>query len=172
VLGGLPLIAQALVAARSDRRLAAGLALPVVALAAFAALTAALLALAPAEASLAVKLALLVPWWTSGALCALAIGWAPRIVLARFEPSPRALRRAALAGPALVLAMAVVSGGIAVYALTLGVVAPDLAAESGGPIFPATVLTLAAGAFVAAAASVLATVAGTRALRATRQSAG
>jgi hypothetical protein len=173
-IGGLPLLWEALRTALRgrDRRLVGALALAPAALTAFALVTAALvLAVSSTEvssAATAVKLAVLVPWWTAGLACALCCALAPRLVLARARPSARSLRRAATAGRLLVGAMVLVSAGLLVYDVALVALAPHLAGESGGPIWPSTGLTLAAFAAVAAISTGLGLLAGTRASRAAR----
>lgn len=171
-VGGLPLLWSALRGALAgDRRLAVLLALPLAGLGLFAAVTGGLLLLLPAAGSAhprGAQIGLLLPWWGTGLLCALAIALAPRLVLARGSFSTTALRRATLLGPLLVLAMGLVSAGLLLYVAALTSDAPALAAQSGGPIGSSTALTLAAGAAVAAVCTVLAALGASRGLAAAR----
>jgi hypothetical protein len=172
-VGGLPLLWQALREARSGGwTLRIALVMPLACLLLLAAVTAALLALTPEQlegTSTALRLALVVPWWTAGAAFALACALAPRVALARFEASPRALRRASFAGLVLLSAMALVTAGLAVYCVGLVRLEPPLSAQSGGPLWPSTSLVLAAGAALAAACTALASVSATRAFAAARR---
>jgi hypothetical protein len=172
-LGGLPLLWHAAcdAASRRDRPLLAALALPAAGLGQFVLVTAALLALAPANLSterLPVQLAILVPWWVSGALFAVSCALAPRLALRRARIPLRALRRASLAAPLLVAAMVLVTGGLLAYDAALARLGPSLFAQSGGPVWPSTGAVLALGAAVAAAATALAAIASARALIAAR----
>ncbi len=171
-VGGLPLLWQALRRARSGGlAVRLGLALPLAGLMLFAAVTRVVLVLAPATlegTSTGLRLALVVPWWAAGAAFALSCVLAPRIVLARLEVSPRSLRRASYAGLVLLVAMALVTAGLAVYGLGLVRLEPSLSAQRGGPLWPSTGLVLAAGAVLAAACTALAAVSATRAFAAAR----
>ena len=167
-VGGLPLLWQALRQAwrTRDVALAARLALPLAGLTLFVLVTAVLVAIGPAQLedrSTAVKLAVMIPWWTSGLAAALCCGLAPRLVLARTEVSERSLRRASAAGIVLVIAMLIVSLGIAAYDVALVVLTPSLAAQSGGPLWPSTGSTLACFAALGLLCTGLATLAGSRA---------
>jgi hypothetical protein len=172
--GGLPLLWQALRQARSrprQRAILAGLLLPVAGLALFAAVTAVLLAVTPAQlegTSTGLRLALVVPWWAAGSAFALSCVLAPRIVLTRLEAAPRSLRRASYAGLVLLVAMALVTLGLAGYCLALARLEPPLSAMSGGALWPSTGLVIGAGAALAAACTGLAAVSATRAFAATR----
>ncbi len=173
-VGGLPLLWQAVREARSRplrRTLLAGLVLPPAGLALFAAVTAVVLAVAPAHfeaTSTGERLALLGPWWAAGAAFALACALAPRIVLDRLDASPQSLRRASYAGLVLLVAMALVTSGLAGYCIALARAAPPLSSQTGGPLWPSTGLVLAGGAALAAACTALAAVSATRALAAAR----
>ena len=172
-VGGLPLLWQALRQARAGGSAAVrvGLVLPPLALLAFALTTRVLLSLAPASlegTSTGLRLALVVPWWTAGAAFALSCALAPRIVLTRLDISPGSLRRASYAALVVLVAMALVTAGLAVYALGLVRLEPSLSAQSGGPLWPGTGLVLAAGAALAAACTGLAAVGATRAFAAAR----
>lgn len=167
-VGGLPLLWQALVHARRHRdwRLAACLALPVGGVALFVLVTATLIAIGPGDLavrSTATKLAVMLTWWASGLAAALACGLAPRLVLRRVEVSARSLRLASAAGTALALAMAIVSISIAAYDVALAALAPSLAGESGGPIWPSTGATLAVFAALALLCTALGGLAALRA---------
>jgi hypothetical protein len=176
-VGGLPLVWLALRRAASTRdlRLAGSLALPAAALLGFAAVTVALVALAPGDIAgraLPTQLAILVPWWTAGLALAFACALAPRMVLRRAPPPVGRLRRSAYAGPLLVAAMALIAAGMLAYDVALAVVAPTLFSESGGPVWPATGLVLAAGVAMAVLSTGLAGVAAARAHGAGRAAAG
>jgi len=169
-VGGLPLLWRALRSARTGGtavRLA--LVLPVVGLLLFAAVTRVVLALAPGTlegASLGLRFVLAVPWWAAGACFALSCALAPRIVLLRVEMPQSSLRRASRAGLVLLVAMALVTAGLATCCAALVRLVPSLAAQSGGPLWPSTALVLAAGVALAAACTALAAVSATRALAA------
>jgi hypothetical protein len=171
-VGGLPLLWQALRQARTGGwAVRIGLVLPLAGVLLFALVTGVLLAVAPENVegtSTLARLALVVPWWTAGAVLALSCVVAPRIVLDRLEVSPGSLRRASYAALVLLVAMALVTAGLAVYGLGLVRLEPSLSAQSGGPLWPSTGLVLAAGAALAAACTALAAVGTTRALAASR----
>jgi hypothetical protein len=170
-VGGLPLLWQALGQARKsrDRRLIGLLILPLVAIGSFAGLTWLLLAVAPASGAHArtgALLGLIAPWWVGGLACAISCAVAPRLVLRRVPVAMRSLRRAALAGLLLVVAMALITLALVAYDLALVLQSPALSAQSGGPIGASTGATLAAGAIVATLTTALAVVGATRAARA------
>jgi MFS family permease len=165
--GGVPLLWQSLRGAWTarDRRLAGLLALAPAAIGGFVLLSWIVLLLAPApfdRASTVTKLALLLPWYAAGLVCALACALAPRLVLGHSPPSLRSLRRATHAGRVLVAAMRLVTVGLAVYVPSLALWAPSLSGSSGGPIWPSTGLTLGFAWALACASTALATVACTR----------
>jgi hypothetical protein len=169
--GGLPLLWQALCQAHAHRepRLIGLLALPLVAIGAFATLTWLLLALAPANSahpSTPLDLGLAAPWWVGGLACAISCAVAPRLVLNRVPVGVRSLRRAALAGLLLAAAMVLVTLALVAYDLALVLQAPALSAQNGGPIWASTGATLAAGAIVATLITALAVLSATRAARA------
>ncbi len=171
--GGVPLLWLALRRAWStaDRRLALLLGLAPAAVAAFALLTRVVMWLAPANVdhtSTPAKLALLLPWYAGGAACVAVCALAPRAVMARSQPPLQTLRRATAAGRVLVVAMLLVTTGLAVYVATLATTSPQLSGESGGPIWPSTGLTLGAAWGLAFASTALARVAAARAVRAAR----
>lgn len=168
-LGGLPLVWQALREShrRADRRLTLALLSPVLALAAFAALTVLLVVISPARNghfTASFVLLFQAPWriggWTCAAVCALA----PRVVMARVEPGTRALRRASLAAPVLALAMVTITLGLTVYACALPLQAASLAAEGTAPFGAGTGVMLALDAVAAAIATVTGLIASRRAL--------
>jgi hypothetical protein len=170
-VGGLPLVWQALCQARAshERRLIALLLLPLVAIGAFAGLTWLLLAVAPATGAqprTALALGLIAPWWLAGLACAISCAVAPRLVLRRVPVGIRSLGRAALACVLLAVAMVLITLALVAYDIALILQAPTLSAESGGPIWPTTGVTLAAGAIVAALTTALAVLSATRAARA------
>lgn len=172
-VGGLPLLVAAIrQAARTrDRSLAGWLALPVLGLGGFAAVTALVALIAPADVQgspTGPRLALLVPWAGSGLAFAAACALAPRGALRRMSASPSLLRNAARLAPALVAAMALVCAGLLGYALSLARLGPALSAQSGGPIWPTTGAALGAATALAAAATGLAAVAAVRARAARR----
>jgi MFS family permease len=172
-IGGVPLLWQALREAlsRADRRLWLGLVLPFAGASLFAAVVALLLAVAPANVegtSAAVRLALMVPLWAASGAFALACASAPRLVLLRISPALRALRRASRAGVALSVAMALVTVGLAVYVFGLMRLDPSLSAQSGGPLWPATGLVLAAAVGLAMLCTALGSLSAARALAAAR----
>jgi hypothetical protein len=111
-------------------------------------------------------LSILVPWML--AICAFAgvCALAPRAVLARIEPTPRALRRACLAGLALAGAMYLVAAGLVTYAITLAVFSPSLAASPTGPLGTSTAAMVGLEAGVAAAMALCGGVAALRGRRA------
>jgi hypothetical protein len=169
--GGLPLVwaAARTARARRDTRLVSLLALPLLATAAFAALTLVLAAIAPAAGghpSFPLALAILGPWWLGGLLCAITFALAPRMVLARIAPSPGSMRRAARATVALVAAMCLVTGGLVVYGLGLALVTPRLSGQSGGPLWPSTGAVIMVAAGLALLSTVLAGLSSHRAVRA------
>jgi hypothetical protein len=170
-IGGLPLVWQALRAAyhRRDRKLAALLALPAVALVCFRGLMGLLVILAPArEGHFPLRFVLTagVPWILGGILWASACSLAPRWVLARADPPAGALRLAARTSIALALAMAAVTAGLLTYASTLVLQAPGLAAQSSGPVGASTGAMLGTQAFLAALAGSLGLLGALRARRA------
>jgi hypothetical protein len=159
--GGLPLVAQAVRRAVQtlDVRLIAWLLAPAVAVAVFAAVSAITLAAAPEDAggaALPTRLALLVPWEATGFGVAVTFALAPRAVLARMQTSAGSLRRA------------VAAGRLVEYTVGLWLQAPPLAAQSAGPVWPSTVLTLAFGSVLACVALALAVLAQRRAHAALR----
>lgn len=171
-IGGLPLLWRALRSAASDRRMAAWVLAPPVALLLFAGVTRLLVALAPAQqaqpsvAGTAGELAILLPFWAAGLLCALCCALAPHQVLAVLPLTRRAIRRAALAGRVLAGAMLTITAALVLYDVALATSVPGLAASSGGPIWPSTALTLAAACALGAVATALGLVAASRASRA------
>ncbi|HEX3510624.1 MAG TPA: hypothetical protein VHT27_05935 [Solirubrobacteraceae bacterium] len=170
-VGGLPLLWLALrrAAAPGQSRLRALLALPPLALLAYAGLALVVFALAPERGQgfpLDWVLSAAVPMTLGAVLCVLVCAAVPRAVLRRIEPSARALRRAALAGIALAVAMWVVAAGIGVYALALWREAPALAAQTTGPFGASTGATLAANCAAALALTACGAIAATRAARA------
>lgn len=171
-VGGLPLLWRAVRQAHTGGwALRAALLLPLAGLVLFAAVTRLLLAAAPASleaTSTGLRLALVVPWWAAGAAFALSCVLAPRIALLRLDLPPRALRRACYAGLVLLVAMVLVTGGLAVYCLALLRLEPALSGQSGGPLWPSTGFVLATGAALAASCTALASVGATRALAAAR----
>ncbi len=170
-IGGLPLVWEAIGSARArrDGRLMGLLALPAGAIGCFAALTSLLLVLGPSSTGGRVNsapLAICIPWLLGGLACAATCALAPRLVLARTAVSRDSLRRASLASMALWLAMGVISISLVVYEVALAWLAPELAAQSGGPLGPSTGVMLAAGTAVAVASTALALVSCRRAVRA------
>jgi hypothetical protein len=170
-IGGLPLLWQALAQARASREkgLIGLLMLPLVALGGFAALTGLLLALAPASgdhSGAPAALLVLGPWWLGGLACACVCAIAPRLVLRRVASSASALRRAALTGVLLVIAMILITSALVVYDAALVLQAPSLSAQGSGPIGVSTGATLAVGALAAAVATALGAIGAARAARA------
>jgi len=170
-IGGLPLVWEAIgdARARRDGRLVSLLALPAVAVGCFAALTLLLLVLGPSSAggrTNSAPLGIFIPWLLGGIASAATCALAPRLVLGRAAVSRDSLRRASLSSMALWLAMGVISISLVVYEVALAWLAPDLAAQSGGPLGPSTGVMLVAGAAVAVASTALALVSCRRAVRA------
>jgi hypothetical protein len=175
VAGG-PLLWQALVRVRAerDRRLAALLCLPALALVCFGAETWLLAATAPARgrgfpAEFVLSAGL--PWVLGSIACALVCALTPRAVLRRIDPSRSSLRRASLAGLALVLAMSVITLALIAYEISLSVEAPALASLSSGPLGGSTQAMLAVQCALAGLASVLALLSAARARRAVAEPA-
>jgi len=157
-IGGLPLVWEAIgdARARRDGRLVSLLALPAVAVGCFAALTLLLLVLGPSSAggrTNSAPLGIFIPWLLGGIASAATCALAPRLVLGRAAVSRDSLRRASLASMALWLAMGVISISLVVYEVALAWLAPELAAQSGGPLGPSTGVMLVASAAVAVASS-------------------
>jgi hypothetical protein len=146
-LGGLPLLWQALIAvkARRDSRLTLLIALPAIAAATLVAVTLMLAAFAPSRHGgfpAAFVLEILTPWTIAIYISALVCALVPGAVLRRIDPSPRALRRACLAGLALAAAMGLVASGIVLYTVSLWVTAPQLVTQQTGPYGAGTGLML------------------------------
>jgi hypothetical protein len=116
-------------------------------------------------------LALGVPWMLGSLGCALTCALTPRAVLRRVEPTPRALRRAALAAAPLAAAMCLITAALVVYALYLPLVAGGLASESSGPLGASVTAMLAAQCLLAGAGSAAAVLAALRGRRAALQAA-
>ena len=170
--GGLPLVAHSLRHGllTRDRRLLALIAMPVLSVLAFLVLTRLLVAVAPSRgggfpAGFVVEIML--PWQAGALLCAGICAFAPRIVLSRTPAPPHALRRAAQAGVALTLAIALVSGGLVTYATALWLQEPALSAGTSGPVGASTGAMLTAEALAAVLAGGLALRCAARARRAT-----
>lgn len=168
-VGGLPLLLQALRAARArgEARLWLWICAPALALLLLFGVTWLLFDIAPRRNGFPVSfvLSILVPWML--AICAFAgvCALAPRAVLARVEPTRRALRRACLAGLALAGAMYLVAGGLVAYAIALAVSSPSLAASPTGPLGTSTAAMVGVEAALAA---VMALCGGAAALRGRR----
>ncbi|MGH2832041.1 MAG: hypothetical protein ACRDK2_04635 [Solirubrobacteraceae bacterium] len=169
-VGGLPLLWEALRAARARRepRLLLLICAPALALLALIAVTGVLLLVAPRRNGFPASfvLSILVPWvlaiWAFAAVCALV----PRAVLARIEPTPQALRRACLAGLALAGAMYLVAGGLITYAISLTVSSPLLAVSPTGPLGTSTAAMIGVEAGVAATMALCGGIAALRGRRA------
>jgi hypothetical protein len=134
--GGLPLLWRALARARRDRRLALVVALPPLAVAAWAAVTVLLLVLAPARGDgfpAGFVATIMAPWTLAIVACAFVCAFVPRVVLRRMQPPAASLRRASLAAMPLALAMCIVAAGMIVYAIALIGAHPHLAAQQTGP---------------------------------------
>jgi hypothetical protein len=147
VLGGLPLVFQALAAAlgRRDRRLAWLLAAPAVAVALFAAFTALLMTIAPSRNAgfpASYVLEILLPFTLAGHVCALLCALAPKAAMRRARPSVPLLRVASRAGQALTLAICLVAAGLLVYVPKLWTVSTAIGAEASGPFGASTRATL------------------------------
>ena len=167
-LGGLPLLWQATrqAFALGDRRLMLLLTSPALAVLAFAALTALLVSVAPSRQGgfpAGYIISIMAPWQLGAAACAATCALAPRFVLARMRPSPGALRGAARATWPLLLAMALVTCGLALYGVCLQVESPHLAGEASGPFGASIAVMLVLNTVVALLASLLAAIASRRA---------
>ena len=147
LLGGLPLVFQALAAAlrRRDRRLALLLAAPVAGIGLFVAFAALLVALAPRRETgfpPSYVLEILVPLTLAALACALVCALAPKAAMRRAQPSVRLLRLAGRAGQALTLAICLVAAGLLVYVPKLWTVSTAVGAEASGPFGASTRATL------------------------------
>jgi hypothetical protein len=167
-IGGLPLLWQALrrAAAELDLRLAWLLLLPPASLLALLAASVALVRLGPARGSgfpAAWVLAAGLPWLLAVFAFALVCALAPRAALRRLRPAYAALRRAFVAGLALVVAMCMVSAGLLVYTLALLAQAPALAGQPSGPVGASVGTMLATQCALAALASAAALTSAMRA---------
>ena len=163
--GGLPLLWRALLRAREDRLVALLVALPPVAIAAFAAVTALLLELARARgqgfpASFVLEFAL--PWTLTASACALVCALVPRAVLRRLDVPAPSLRRALRAGWVLTMATWLVAIGIAVYAAQIIGSEPSLARVATGPYGASTAVMLGLQSVSALALATLASVSALR----------
>jgi hypothetical protein len=167
-LGGLPLLWQATrqALALGDRHLMLLLASPALAVLAFAALTALLVSVAPSRQGgfpVGYVISIMAPWQLGAAVCAATCALAPRFVLARMRPSPAALRGAARATWPLLLAMALVTCGLALYSVCLQLESPHLAGEASGPFGASIAVMLVLNTVIALLASLLAGIATGRA---------
>ncbi len=170
---GLPLVWLALqdTLRRRDRRLALLLISPLLAILAYAAVSRMLFQIAPSRDghfAPSFVLTILLPWQLAGLACAVVAALAPRAVLARMTPSPRALRRAARATPLLAASMVLVACGLALYSAVLALRSPGVAAISSGPIGASTGAMLVCEALLAAVVCVPAAVCARRAFAAAR----
>ena len=136
VLGALPLIASAVAQARREPGLRRAVALPLLPVIVFGALTAAVLAIAhaqPPNQTSSGGSAVAVAWGIAGLACGTTCVLACRAALFS-TPVPAARLRVALAAGTLVtLAMLVIAIAIAVYAIALAADASHLAAAPNGP---------------------------------------
>ena len=174
---GLPLLWRAVRQAylERDTRLTLALGLAPAAIASFALLTGALVLLArgnPEHARTTTTLAIVLPWWAAGLLCATACAIAPRLALRRLAVPARSLRRASRAGALLALAMALVTVGLILYTVSLALLEPALSGNGGGPFWPSTGSALAAAGALAALSTALGTLGAARARRAAAEQTG
>ncbi len=156
-LGGLPLVWHALRAAARgrDRRLAAMLLSPGLAVVAFWCFAAILATLAPSRDGrfpAPVVLGFLVPLVLGGLAVAGAAALAPKAVMRRAPPPLALLRLAAWSGQAMTAAMLLVTGGLLVYVVAMWALAGALGAAPSGPFGASTRLTLCLALAGAAAA--------------------
>lgn len=170
-VGGLPLVWHAVRQALRERdtRLRIALLSPALALLALAAFTWLLITIAPGRHGhfpLSFVLMFQLPWRVAGWLCAAVCALAPRMVMARTQLPPRALRRASLAGAALALGMIVITLAMIVYTGALVLQSGTLAGESTGPVGASTGAMLVLYALVACLASAIGLTASRRALSA------
>jgi hypothetical protein len=168
LVGGLPLIFQAIAAAlsRRDRRLAWLLAAPTLAVGLFAAFAALLMALAPQRQTgfpASYVLEILLPVTLAGLACALVCALAPKAAMRRAQPGVPLLRLACRAGQALTIAVCLVCAGLAVYVPKLWTVSTAIGAEASGPFGASTRATLSLSLAAALLACGLALVAARRA---------
>jgi hypothetical protein len=170
-VGGLPLLWLALrrAALPGQWRLRGLLAVPPLCALALVAVSALVLALAPARDGgfpSGWVIAAGVPMTLGAASCALVCSLVPRAVLHRIDPPPAALRRASLAGVVLGFAMFLVAAGLGVYVLALWRQAPALSAQITGPFGASTGATLAAVCAAAVVLTAFGTLAAVRGARA------
>ena len=169
VLGALPLIASAVAQARREPGLRRAVALPLLPVIVFGALTAAVLAIAhaqPPNQTSSGGSAVAVAWGIAGLACGTTCVLACRAALFS-TPVPAARLRVALAAGTLVtLAMLVIAVAIAVYAIALAADASHLAAAPNGPFQVLSVtVSLILQIAIMAGAGALAAIATVRAWR-------
>lgn len=164
VLGALPLIAAALERARRDPAAWGTVALPIVPVLVFVALTAVVVALAHGASqghTSGAESGLVVAWGLAGIGCGVACVLGCRAALFATPVAPGRLRAALASGTLVTIAMSAIAVATAVYAIALAVDASAVAAEPNGPfqllsvttslILVTIVMVLAAGLAAAAA---------------------
>ncbi len=164
LLGALPLILSALAQARRDPRLWRTVALPLLPVIGFGALTAVVIAFAhsqPPNHTSGVGNGIAVVWGIAGLACGATCVLACRAALFATPVAPARLRAALAAGTLVTLAMLAIALATAVYAIALAADASNLAAEGNGPFQVLSVtasliiqLVVMAGAGVLAAVAV------------------
>ena len=132
-LAALPLIAAALVRARRSPRLRPVLALPALAVAIFAGLTAALALLARSRPPTSVGSGAFIVWAIAGLACGAVCAAAFRSVLFAVPLARGRLIAALSAGTLVTAAMAAIALATAVYAIALALEAPRLGTAPNGP---------------------------------------
>jgi uncharacterized membrane protein len=169
VLGALPLILAALERAFRDPRGWRTVALPVVPVIVFLALTAGVLALAHANTSHRTSTAgsgAAVVWGIAGLVCGAACVLGCRAALFATPVRPARLRAALFSGTLVTIAMFAIAVATVVYAVALGIDAAQLASDSNGPFQVLSVTaSLIIQAIVMVGAAVLAAIATRRGWR-------
>jgi hypothetical protein len=164
VLGALPLIVKALAQARRDPSLRRTVALALLPVIVFGALTAVVIAIAHANGPNAngsgAGGGMAIAWGIAGLACGTACVLACRAALFATPIAPDRLRVALVAGTTVTGAMVAIAAATAVYAIAINLDASNLAAQSNGPYQLLSVTaSLIVTVIVMVAAGALATVA-------------
>jgi hypothetical protein len=136
ILGALPLIVNALAHARREPGFRRTVALPLLPVIVFGALSAAALAIGHAQApnhSSSAGYGMAIVWGIAGLACGATCVLGCRAALFASPVSPALLRGALAAGTVVTLAMTAIAAATAVYAVALVVDASRLAGEPNGP---------------------------------------
>ena len=173
VLGAIPLIVAALARARRDPSLRRSMALALLPVVVFGALTAAVIAIAHSHAANHTSTAgggIAITWGIAGLACGTACVLSCRAALFATPVAPDRLRVSLVAGTTVTLAMLAIAAATALYAIALSVDASHLAGAPNGPFQVLSVTSsLILQLIVMMIAGALAFLATTRAWRAESQ---